>query len=342
MRKIITIFAVFFIGVVAFLLGKSQSNYSISPISLKELQPKPLNKYAILNLKNTQFEDYGIKFGNEITNTPTFKSRIFYFYTKSLTSGRKLKVSGLINIPKNIQTPLPIIILIRGYVDQKIYQTGVGTQRVGEFLAEKGFLTLSPDFLGYGKSDMPSINSLEERFQTYTTILSLLSSVKSLNKNLISQKMVERIDTNRIGIWAHSNGGQIALTVLEIINKKIPTVLWAPVSKPFPYSILYYTDEYTDNGKALRKVIANFEENYDVNQFSLTEYLGFIKSPISLHQGTNDLSIPTIWSNDLYQKLTKTKVTIDYFTYEGADHNLMPNGWLDATNKSLIFFQKSL
>ena len=36
-------------------------------------------------------------------------------------------------------------------------------------------------------------------------------------------------------------------------------ILWAPVSKPFPYNILYYTDEAEDRGKWLRGEIAKFE-----------------------------------------------------------------------------------
>ena len=81
----------------------------------------------------------------------------------------------------------------------------------------------------------------EERFQTYTTAMNLLAGIEKWER------------AGKIGIWGHSNGGQIALTVLEISQKEYPTVLWAPVSKPFPYSILYYTDEAEDRGKALRK-----------------------------------------------------------------------------------------
>src|SRR5690606_5347887 len=87
-------------------------------------------------------------------------------------------------------------------------------------------------------------------------------------------------------IWAHSNGGQIALTTLEATGKMIPTSLWAPVTKPFPYSVLYYTDESADRGKFIRTELAKFEAIYNADQFAITDYVDRIKAPIQLHQGT--------------------------------------------------------
>src|SRR3990167_487414 len=71
--------------------------------------------------------------------------------------------------------------------------------------------------------------------ETYTTALTLLSSLENLNSGLeASYSGRIKADSAKVGIWGHSNGGQIALSVLEITGKNYPTVLWAPVSKPFP------------------------------------------------------------------------------------------------------------
>ena len=148
-------------------------------------------------------------------------------------------------------------------------------------------------------------------------------------------------DSSKIGIWAHSNGGQIALSVLEISGQPIPTTLWAPVSKPFPYSILYYTDEFDDEGKALRAEIARLEKDYDVNDFSITKYFDQIKAPIQLQQGTGDDAVPVTWSNNLNQTLKDKDIDITYYIYPGADHNMTP-GWDTAVERDLEFFKDKL
>jgi len=238
------------------------------------------------------------------------------------------KTSGLINIPKPTTEKYPLIIMVRGYIDPSNYTTGTGSKNLGYFLAENGFLTVAPDFLGYGQSDKESGNIFESRFQTYTTILSLIKSVNQL-KNW---------DGKNIFLWGHSNGGQIVLYTLEATGAQIPTVFWAPVSKPFPYSILYYTDESQDHGRLIRQELAKFEEDYDVEKFSVTNYFNRIKAPILILQGTADEAVPEKWSQNLYKTLLNLGLEVNYIVYSGADHNLRPT-WNEAAQKTLDFFK---
>ncbi|MCL4374763.1 prolyl oligopeptidase family serine peptidase [Patescibacteria group bacterium] len=304
----------------------------ISPLGKPTVQKAlPLEKYTYANLKQTRFSGSPITIDKVIRNGDGYRSRLFYFRV----DGKK--VSGLINLPDQ-SGDRPIIVMVRGYVDPKIYQTGVGTQHGGEYLAQNGFITLAPDFLGYGESDAPNVGALEERFLTYTTVLQLLASVQNLNAGLEAAGLPARVDASKIGLWGHSNGGQIVLSVLEISGKPYPTVLWAPVSKPFPYSILYYTDDVDDHGKALRKLVADFEKNYNAENYSLTNYLGWIRAPIQLHQGETDPSVPLAWSNDLYHNLQQKQVKVEYFTYPGEDHNFSQGSWPLVMQRTADFF----
>ncbi len=231
--------------------------------------------------------------------------------------------------------------MIRGFVPKEKYAIGIGTARAGEVFAQNGFITLAPDFLGYGASDKASKDSIEDRFQSYTTVVALLSTLDNLNSGLTASYSGKiRADSSKVGIWGHSNGGHIALSVLEITGKNYPTVLWAPVSKPFPYSVLYYTDEFDDHGMALRKVIANFENDYNIELYSLTNFYSWINAPLEIHQGTADDSVPIKWSDNLVADLKKLDKDITYFTYPGADHNLLP-GWGEAVQRSLDFYKSN-
>lgn len=308
----------------------------ISPLGdVLKIIEKPLDKYTFQRLKEATFKSGEITIGKIIKDEETFSSRIFYFKVGNL------KASGLMNLPPKEGT-YPIIVMLRGYVPKEIYTIGEGTRHAGEVLAENGFITLAPDFLGYGESDDPSDNSIEERFQTYTTSLTLLSSLKNLNQAIeatISANI--KVDPGRVGLWGHSNGGQIALSILEITGKNYPTVLWAPVSKPFPYSVLYYTDEYDDHGRMLRRAVAHFEENYDIEKYSPTNYLEWINAPIQLHQAGADEYVPQKWSDQLYQKLKKLQKEVTYFTYPGDDHNFTKGSWPTVVQRSISFFKEN-
>ena len=302
----------------------------ISPEAPWIVVEKPLEKYSFPKLRQEVFLGSEI----EIDGNPLAGEAGKFFYQ---ADGKK--ISGQIHLPTGSVSrgsgtmPVggwPVVIMIRGYVDREIYQTGMGTQNAAGFFASQGFMTLAPDFLGFGESDEAPNNSLHERLLRPGQVLELIASVKNLKE----------ANAKNISIWGHSNGGQIALSVLEISGKDYPTTLWAPVSKPFPYSVLYYTDEYDDYGKALRKVIAGFEALYDADEFSIHQYYDLINAPIQIHQGTIDDAVPLEWSVELEENLKDLEKEVELNIYEGADHNLV-GAWNTAVAKDVEWFRKN-
>lgn len=338
-KKFIIILGLFilpFLGIGTFLTFLQIKQKSlIYPIVKATPTPtiKPLEKYSFENLKKRKFSPRPIILDKILTDDPSFASYLFYF-----TSDGK-KVSGLANIPKK-RGKFPVIVQFRGYIDPKTYATGTGTVHSGEVFAKNGFITLAPDFLGYGSSASASADAIEARFETYTTALNLLASVENLNKSL--KLLINNIeaDTDKVGIWGHSNGGHIALSVLEITGKPYPTVLWNPVSRPFPYSILYYSDEAEDHGKALRKVVADFEKDYDAEKYSPTNYFDFINAPIELYQGEADEAVPKRWSDELYKILTSFNKEIIYYIYPGDNHDFARGSWETVVERNITFYKK--
>ncbi len=301
---------------------------------IEQKKEKPFDKYSYEHLKKTNFEKSDIHIGKKLGDGKGFASYIYYYKV----NGKK--ISGLLNLPDKSGT-YPVIVMFRGYVDKEIYETGVGTRHAGEVFAQNGFITMAPDFLGYGESDKASNDAIEDRLQTYTTALTLLSSIGSLNKAMESSSFIDiKSDPQKIGIWGHSNGGQIALSLLEITGKNYPAVLWAPVSKPFPYSILYYTDEFEDHGKKLRKVVADFEKNYDVEKYSLTNYFDWINTPVQIHQGGADEDVPKTWSDQLVEELKKSDKEVEYFIYPEQDHNFSSSSWSTAVLRNISFYKE--
>ncbi len=321
--------------IIAFFIFKNLVQEKVlSPIgSGKTSKEKTLQKYSYTVLHKTSFFGDKILIDKLIKDEDDFSSYLFYFYLN------KKKVSGLMNIPKK-EGSYPLVIMIRGYTDKKNYTPGLGTSHGGEYLAANGFITLAPDFLGYGASNKASPDALEDRFQTYVSVLELIASCKNLNNSLGEKSLPARYDGVHLGIWGHSNGGQIALSVLEISGQAYPTVLWAPVSKPFPYSILYYTDDVDDHGKALRKLVAKFEEDYNSEKYSPTNYLDWIKAPIAIHQGGADDLVPQKWSDNLADALKKKEKNVEYYIYPKEDHNFTQGSWTQVIERTVEFYKK--
>ena len=291
------------------------------------LKEKTLEKYSYTNLRSRGYLGSQIVVGNVIKNGKDFVSQEFYF----LSDGKK--VAGLINFPLTPSShKLPVIVLFRGYMDKEGYKAGGGTRHVAEYFASRGFITLAPDFLGYGASDAADSDPLRSRFETYITAANLLNSLASL----------PQVDDDHVFIWGHSNGGQIALTALEITGLDYPTALWAPVSKPFPFSILFYSDEASDSGKALRGVVAGFDKDYDANQYSLTSFLGWVVAPIQLQQGMADDIVLPRWSRELSKNLKGLGKEVRYLEYAGANHNFAGEIWNKAVSDDVAFYNSFL
>jgi dipeptidyl aminopeptidase/acylaminoacyl peptidase len=316
-----------------------------NPIS--QIKPTPLLKYTIENLSEVYRQEVGpldsgiIEIGEVIKNNPTFTSYKFKMQFSPDFSENLKTTSGMINIPIG-PGPFPVIVMFRGYVNQETYVTGEGTKPSATIFAQNGFITIAPDFLGYGESDIEASNIFESRFQTYVTAATLLKTIAASEDSPLKVGSNNiNIDTNNIFIWGHSNGGQIALTTLEITGADYPTVLWAPVGRPFPASILYYIDEADDGGKLIIRRLAEFNDTYDASKFSLVNYLDKIKAPIQLNQGTADTSVPYWWSDSLIKTLKSTDADITYIKYPGANHSLVPS-WNQAVENSTLFFRSHL
>lgn len=263
------------------------------------------------------------------------------FYYQS--EGRR--ISGQINIPARTvlagtRDVYPVVVMARGYSEKEWYKTGTGTRNAAAVYAKNGYITLAPDFSGYGESDPEDPNALGARLVKPVEILDLLASLDS----------IPQVDLFRVFLWGHSNGGQIMLSVAEILGKREPSLqgqssqvrgvtLWAPVTKPFPYNILYYTDEASDSGKWLRGEIAKFEADYDVYNYSIDKYLDWINIPIQLHQGSQDEAVPKRWSDDFVKNLREKEKDVTYYEYPGADHNMRPS-WNTVVARDLEFFGK--
>lgn len=332
-KKFFLISAFISLGILVYLSAFPKQTFFVSPITSWESfmeTRKPLLKYSFPNLSNKEFLGSQIKLEEVLTENSLFTSYLFSFETEGK------KVTGMACLPAGEQAhqkkgKLPVVVMLRGYVDVWAYQTGTGTKKPAEFFAQNGFITLAPDFLGYGGSDPEDKDILVNRFERPVTVLNLLASIKSL----------PQADNDNVFLWGHSNGGQIAISVLEISGKNIPTALWAPVTRGFPESVLNYSAQLDDQGKIVFERIAEFEKIYEPKQFSIAEYFDKINAPIQAHLGTYDEYIKKEWIEEFVTKLKSLGKEVIYFTYPKNNHQLSKD-WETVVQKDLEFFRKNL
>jgi len=320
-------------GIIGYFIGRNIPTKPEDTTFVSTTSQKPLEKYTIENLAKTDIKEGKFEMGTKLASKDDYTSYLFHFNFNPVPDSVLMKkTEGQINLPVSADSKkLPIIIMLRGYINQEIYKAGDGTRNTSDYFAKNSFITIAPDFLGYGGSDKEAENIFESRFQTYVTVLSL---IKSLDQ-------IPGWDGKNIFIWGHSNGGQIALTIMEITGGNYPTTLWAPVSKYFPYSVLFYTDTSEDRGKLIRSELTQFEKIYDTEKYSLDNYLDKINAPIQIQQGTSDTAVPYQWTDQLVKNLEKLDKNIKLIKYAGTDHNMQPS-WDNAVQADLEFFLKNI
>lgn len=305
--------------------------------SKKEISEMKLAKYDFNELKKRGGRVGKIEILGKIKEVEDRRKYKTDFETRQISfESEGKKVTGMINYwnedsGQARMTKRPVIIMIRGYAEKTGYYSGSGSWRMADQLAKAGFATISLDFLGYGESDGESTDMLEARFEKVASTLDLIESVKAL----------PWVDKEKIGMWAHSNGGQIALSVLEVTGENYPTVLWAPMTDPFPQSVLDTASELDDEGKAVREAIANFEKKYDARRYAFENYYAWIKAPIVIHQGTGDEWCKAEWQEAVVNNLVSLGKEAMLYVYENDDHNLSRN-WNEVVETDVEWFKERI
>lgn len=264
-----------------------------------------------------------VKKGEVAENDFNFESSAVTFYS----NGKK--ISGMMNVPMGPKSnKMPVIIMIRGYAESEGYFVGSGSWKAADELARNGFVTISLDFLGFGLSEIESKDILEARFEKPINVLDLIESVKKL----------EIVDSEKIGIWAHSNGGQIAISVLEISGGNYPTVLWAPMTNPFPQSVLETIDETSESGLEVKNKIEDFEKEYESKLYSIDNFYSWIQAPILIHQGTDDPWCKVEWQETIKNNLNLLGKEVYLEIEKDNDHNFKQS-WQKVMAKDILFFK---
>lgn len=266
------------------------------------------------------------------------------YYAYYLSEG--LKIYALLTVPNDPPPPggWPAIVFNHGYIPPDVYRTTERYIAYVDRLARSGFIVFRIDYRGHDQSEGEATGAYGSPGYT----IDVLNAVASL-------KRFPLVNPQRLGMWGHSMGGFLTLRAM-VISKDIKAgVIWAGVVGS--YTDLYYNWRRPSGspGPALtppasgRRWRDQWVEEYGLpeqnpefwNAISANSYLADLSGPLQLHHGTKDESVPIEFSQTLVEQVRLAGKYIEFYPYEGDDHNLSKYFTL-AMNRTIEFFEQYL
>jgi dipeptidyl aminopeptidase/acylaminoacyl peptidase len=284
--------------------------------------------------------------GSDITIEQTLSDGSNYHQYIASYQSKGLKIYALLTIPIGKNPPAggwPAILFNHGYIPPTQYRTTEKYVDYVDALASHGYIVFKPDYRGHGNSQGQAASAYYSPDYTIDD----LNALSSLRKYSV-------VNPDKIGIWGHSLGGNLALRNLVIIKDVKAAVIWGGVVGSYDDLINNWRrrvsyqpppPELANRNRNRQDLIDKYgtpQSNPEFwNSLDPTAYVKDITSPIQLHVGENDETVPVAFSTSLRDKLQAANKIVEYYAYPGADHNISQS-FNSAMKNTLNFFDHYL
>lgn len=260
------------------------------------------------------------------------------YYVSYLSEG--LKIYALMTIPDGPKPPTgwPVVIFNHGYIPPDVYRTTERYIAYVDEIARSGYIVFRSDYRGHDRSE--GLAGGPYTRPDYT--VDVLNAVASVKRH-------PDADPNRIGMWGHSMGGYITLRSMVITGDIKAGVIWAGVVARYPDLYTRWTPGAYEKTPAPGSWVYALEQEHGTpeqnpnfwNSISANAYLHDLKGPIQIHHGTGDHEVPVEFSEMLYNEMLEAGQPVEFYTYEGDNHNI--SGYFSlAMERTLQFFDRYL
>jgi len=249
-----------------------------------------------------------------------------------------LKIYALMTVPDGDvpATGWPVIVFNHGYIPPNQYRTTERYIAYQDALARAGYITFKSDYRGNGDSEGTPSGHFGPGYT-----MDVLNAVGSLKK-------YPDADANRIGMWGHSLGGEIALRAMVVSQDITAGVIWAGTVAPPGEQLGMWGGGSPGAGfhgapSAPRELTEQYgtpDENPEFwASLAATSYLADLSGPIQLHHGEADEEVPLSFSQALYDAVSQVGRVVELYTYPGSDHNIS-QGFDLAMQRTIAFFDR--
>lgn len=319
---------------------------SLTPTPLPSLTPTPtlsptptLHPMNILAMRQTPYPGSDILIEEQLEPGANYQR----YRASYLSEG--LKIYALLTVPNGEMpaTGWPAIVFNHGYIPPAQYRTTERYIAYVDSLARSGYIVFRIDYRGHDQSEGEARGAYGDPGYT----LDVLNAVTALQR-------YPQADATRIGMWGHSMGGYLTLRAMVISPAIKAGVIWAGVVASYPDMLTRWrranapATSPTPPTTARRwrnawvETYGTPEENPDFwNSVSANSYLAEISGPVQLHHGTADEDVPLEFSESLYAQMQAAGKTVEYYAYEGDNHNL--SGFFSqAMTRTVEFYNRYL
>jgi len=287
------------------------------------LTPAPYQQYTIDYLRQRSYGGGTIEIVNTIEVSDQFTRTLIRYSSDSLT------MYGFMNIPVG-EGPFPVIIMLHGLGDSGAFNTLSFRSDIADALTRQGFIVIHPAMRGYPPSD-----SGDNMFRVgmATDILNLIALIKTQGGQ---PGALEKAAPDDIGLLGQSLGGNVALRVLTVSPDVKAAVLYSSLS-----------GNELKNSQQLYKISLEPHFQNELNilpslllNISPVYYYGNISTPIQLHHGTEDETVPLSWAQETCSLLSAVGKNITCIYHEGEGH-IFSNDIKAEFLESMINFYKT-
>lgn len=279
-----------------------------SPTSTFTAQPAiatlaPYEGYTIEYLRRRTYGGGNIEVVEMIEDNGSFTRYLIRYPSDGLT------IYGFANVPKGAG-PFPILVVIHGYANMADYETLDYTTDAADRLTQAGYIVLHPNLRNYPPSDQGD-NLF--RVGMAVDVLNLIALIKS--GGTLSE-LSTTASPDQIGLWGHSQGGNIVLRVLAVSSDVKAAVLYAALTGDETKNSALLSGIVTDD-PFLQTELATLPTV--LQSISPAYYYTNIMAPIQLYHGTHDSTVPFGWAQETCGSLQSAGVTVNciYYTDEG-------------------------
>ncbi|MCA9969190.1 MAG: alpha/beta fold hydrolase [Anaerolineales bacterium] len=275
-----------------------------TPTPAPTATPDPYAGWTIADLRARDYGSGALEIVETLAETAAFTRYLIRYPSDGLA------VYGFMNVPANASGPLPVVLLLHGYVNPAAYDTLAYTTAHADDLARNGFLVIHPNYRNYPPSDTGD-NDFRAGFA-----IDVLHLIALVQRQGGQPGPLQAADPADINLWGHSMGGGIALRVL-VVNPSVRRALLYGSMSADEYQNYEQIFAWTD-GRSGQEELAI--PPADMARIAPLDYLDSITAEIQIHHGTADEQVPFAWSVQLCDALRALSKPVTCFTYTGQPH----------------------
>jgi dipeptidyl aminopeptidase/acylaminoacyl peptidase len=240
----------------------------------------------------------------------------------------------------------PVVILCHGYIAPDQYRT-TGTDYASWIAAvtQAGFVVIKPDYRGHDQSQGVAEGGHFSPVYTYD-VLNLIASLKH-------DPLGGSINPGRLALVGHSLGAHVALRAAVVSpDVKASAYVSGVVGTMEDIFFNWPRPEYVNDVPAAtvqgrrNQLIAEHGNPHTNPDFwekaSALNYVKDLSGPVQIDVGTADTVVPPAFSAHLADAIQKQEKPLQYFTYEGGDHQFSRAADRQLLLARLVSFLKGL